>query len=359
MTPTGLAPSPLPTATRAPAASIEIAGLAVIDPPRTLTQTQVLELLGLDEDEFALRIFGRCGVRERRLELTPERLRRTLQGRTEAIEQELFSYAVSAVEALRIDPQEIGTVVTSTLYSLGGPTLAHRLVEHFEMDPTTDKYHVQGVGCASAVPLVRLAGQALRDRPGKQGLVVAAESMSGLLSRAREDDARSKTVGSSIFGDGCGAMLLDGAQTGSGPSVLASRVHQVPGTLHAVRMEVAAEDSYLHLIQELPDVAGEHVGGLVEEFLRENGLSEQMIRHWLIHPGGRRIIECVQTALGLSHEDVRVSYDVLASHGNVGTPSIFYVMNETVARRRPGAGEHGLMVTIGPGVTVGLMLLRW
>ena len=35
-----------------------------------------------------------------------------------------------------------GRCVSASLYSLGCPTLAHRLVEHFEMDPSTDKYHV-------------------------------------------------------------------------------------------------------------------------------------------------------------------------------------------------------------------------
>ena len=50
---------------------------------------------------------------------------------------------------------------------------------------------------------------------------------------------------------------------------------------------------------------------------------------------------------------------MLARFGNMGTPSSFYVLRETIARRAPQAGERGLMVTIGPGVTVGLMLLSW
>jgi alkylresorcinol/alkylpyrone synthase len=50
---------------------------------------------------------------------------------------------------------------------------------------------------------------------------------------------------------------------------------------------------------------------------------------------------------------------VLASHGNVGTPSILYVLKEVIERNQPEAGERGLMVTVGPGVTVGLMLLDW
>jgi predicted naringenin-chalcone synthase len=54
-----------------------------------------------------------------------------------------------------------------------------------------------------------------------------------------------------------------------------------------------------------------------------------------------------------------VSYDVLANRGNVGTPSIFYVLAETIERHSPGPGQRGLMVTVGPGVTVGLMLLAF
>ncbi len=319
----------------------------------------MLSLLGLQGDEFAEGVFSRCGVERRRLELGAEALETTLQGRAEEAEELLRMRAIEAVERLHVDPAEVGTVVSATLYSLGCPTLAHRLVEHFEMAPHTDKYHVVGVGCASAVPLVRLAGQTLRDHPGKKALVVAAESMSGLLSTACAEDPRSKTVGSSIFGDGCAAMLLDEGAHAAGPRVVASRVHQIPQTRGAVRLELARDDSYLHLAKELPDVAGAHLRTLVDDFLRDAGLTGHMVDHWIIHPGGRRIIESARDALGLDDEEVRVSVDVLANHGNVGTPSIFYVLHETIGRREPQAGQHGLLVTIGPGVTVGLMLLCW
>jgi predicted naringenin-chalcone synthase len=56
---------------------------------------------------------------------------------------------------------------------------------------------------------------------------------------------------------------------------------------------------------------------------------------------------------------VSVSRHVLAEYGNVGTPASFFVLAETLAERRPGLGDRGLMVTIGPGVTLGLMLLAW
>jgi len=162
-----------------------IVGLELADADTSFSQDEVLQMLDMKGDEFAERIFSRCGVERRQLSLSGASLATTLQGRTEQIEEELFAFAVEAVDRLGVDPLEIGTVVTATLYSLGGPTLAHRLVDHYDMDPSTDKYHILGVGCASAVPLMRLTAQSMRDHPGKKGLIVAAESMAGILMRVK------------------------------------------------------------------------------------------------------------------------------------------------------------------------------
>jgi FAE1/Type III polyketide synthase-like protein len=139
----------------------------VTDLGEPLSQRDVLGLLGPQGDEFAEGGFDRCAVQYQELWRAPSRRGNTLQGRTAEAEDRLFEYAVAAVERLAVDPAQIATVVTSSLYSLGGSTLAHRLVEHFRMDPATDKYHVVGVGCASAVPLIRLISQSLEAHPGK------------------------------------------------------------------------------------------------------------------------------------------------------------------------------------------------
>jgi predicted naringenin-chalcone synthase len=266
---------------------------------------------------------------------------------------------VRAVDQLGVNPQDIGTVITASLYSLGCPPLAHRLMEHYGMDPATDKYHVTGVGCASAVPLVRLASQALPQHPGRHALVVAAESMSSILMRATAADARAKTVGSAIFGDGCGAILLSAEEDTAGPLIVDSQVHHIGGTLGAVSLSLSPADSYLHLARELPDLAAAGLGELVSDFLARNGVARADVDHWIVHPGGRRIIECIQDALGLAREDVDISWEMLAEKGNVGTPAILYVLDGIMRERQPRRGEHGLMVTVGPGVSVGLMLLQF
>jgi alkylresorcinol/alkylpyrone synthase len=183
--------------------------------------------------------------------------------------------------------------------------------------------------------------------------------MSSIMVPARAGDERAKTVASAIFGDGCAAAVLAGGRGASGPRVLATSVHQIPGSLHAVTLTSGPQDSYLHLARDLPEIAAENLAALVDDFMHANGLDREQVDHWMLHPGGRRIIERARDALGLDDEDVAISWRALAAHGNIGTPSIFHVLHSTLEQRRPRAGEHALAVTIGPGVSVGLMLLAF
>jgi predicted naringenin-chalcone synthase len=341
--------------------NVRVNEISVANPASCYTQAEMLELLGLAGDDFAQMIFARCGVQRRHFELTPDMLGTTLQERTVQTEEQLLRLAIEAVDGLALDPAEIGTVVTATYYSLGGPTLAHKLLAHYGMDPATDKYHVVGVGCASAVPLFKLAAQSMRDHPGKHALVVAAESITGFLTAVEEDDEQVKTIGSSLFGDGCAAAVLTNGASTSGPAILAARQHQIADTLGTVHFRLDGDDSFMQIGRELPKLARRQLLELVRAFLAEAepGRELDAIDHWIVHPGGRGIIDGVQHGLGLTDEDVAISRDVLARYGNMGTPSSFYVLRETIARRAPQPGDRGVVVTIGPGVTVGLMLLCW
>ena len=337
-----------------------LAGLAIAHPPRAFSQEEVLALLGLEADEFAQSIFARSGVRTRRLFASEESVRTSLQARAAETEEHALEQALAAVGALDFDPHEIGVLVTAAYWSLGGPTLGHRLLDRLGLGPRTDKYHVTGVGCASAVPLLRLAGQALRERRSERALVIGAERVSGFMTRAEATDERTKIVGFALFGDGCGAALLDlGEGAEGGPKIVASTVHQVPDTLDQVRFAVSEEDSYMRLGPELPAIVEASLPALVDEFLEQQGLRRSSIDHWVLHPGGRGILEGAQRGLGLSDEQVAASASVLAEYGNTGTASSFFVLRETERTRRPDPGELGLLVSVGPGVTVGLMLVSW
>ena len=69
-----------------------------------LSQAQVLERLGSSGDEFAQRIFARCGVERRHLDLSEDFMARTLQGRAAEIEHDLLRQSIAAIDALERRP---------------------------------------------------------------------------------------------------------------------------------------------------------------------------------------------------------------------------------------------------------------
>src|ERR1039458_150059 len=128
--------------------------------------------------------------------------------------------------------------------------------------------------------------------------------MSGILTHPKENDPKAKTVGAAIFGDGCAAALLSQNTISEnrdvhsdGPTIIASQVHQIRNTLDAVSLDPNGEDTYLHLARDLPELATSGLREIVDQFLNTNNLEHSQINHWIIHPGGRRIIENIQATL--------------------------------------------------------------
>ena len=92
---------------------------------------------------------------------------------------------------------------------------------------------------------------------------------------------------------------------------------------------------------------------------------------WVVHPGGRAVLEGVQDDLGLEEGKLKASRQVLSEYGNMSGATIIFVLDEMRRRRRHSHGdkkdgvedmekesEWGAMVGFGPGLTVETMLLR-
>ena len=328
--------------------------------------SEVLERLGLAGDEFAER-----HLRPLRRRAPPPEPRATsssrsnLQGRTAQIEQELLDQAVAAIDQLgRRSAARSAPCSASSLYSLGCPTPrppARRALRDGPGDRQVPR-HRRRLRERRAADAARRAGAA-RSTPREHVLVVAAESMSWHPdARRATDDPRAKTVGSAIFGDGCAAALLsrhDRDARGPGDPRLAGppdrRARSTPSACSST-----TSDSYLHLARELPDLAGARArASSSTTSSRANRLQRATIDHWMRPPGrpahhreragrARALRRGRRDQLGGARRarQRRHALDLLRAARTRSSAT------------SPAPGEHGLMVTIGPGVTVGLMLLR-
>jgi predicted naringenin-chalcone synthase len=81
------------------------------------------------------------------------------------------------------------------------------------------------------------------------------------------------------------------------------------------------------------------------------------IAHWVIHPGGPRIIDAVQAAVALTDEDTALSRSVLHDYGNMSSPTVLFILDRL---RHQTGNLHGpaLMLGFGPGLMAEAALLH-
>jgi predicted naringenin-chalcone synthase len=256
-----------------------------------------------------------------------------------------------AAAGLGPDDVELFTVVSCTGYATPGVDIL--LARDLAMPPSVERLHVGHMGCYAALPALAAVADAAVAR-GKVGVLLCVELTSLHLQPATEDV--DQIVAHAIFSDAAAAVAVHPAAPGL---ELVDLVAFTDSTaLDQMAWQVTDLGFRMNLSPRVSSVLGEHVAGLTTELLGRHGLRVADVAHWAIHPGGPRIISTVTERLGLRDEDAALSRQVLHDHGNCSSATVLIVLDELMRERRPGRGEHLVVMGFGPGLTLYLALLR-
>jgi alkylresorcinol/alkylpyrone synthase len=166
-----------------------------------------------------------------------------------------------------------------------------------------------------------------------------------------------------LFGDGAAAVLMVGdahplAQPGQ-PRVIDSRSVFFPDTEHVMGWDVRDSGFKMILSADVPELTQTSLRPAVETFLAEHRLSIRDIAYWIAHPGGPKVIEALETGLGLNGDTFRLSRESLASVGNISSVSVLLILDKVLSSSQPEPGAYGLMLALGPAFGAELVLLQW
>jgi alkylresorcinol/alkylpyrone synthase len=136
----------------------------------------------------------------------------------------------------------------------------------------------------------------------------------------------------------------------SGPArVVAAESVFFPATTHLMGFHLRNSGLHIILDKGLAPFVRREVAGGVDAFLASQGLKRSDITRWVMHPGGRRIIEVMAERLGLDQSHLAPTEAVLSEHGNMSSVTVLFVLDEILRRERPRPGERGLLGAFGPG----------
>lgn len=286
-------------------------------------------------------------------ELLQKHRRGTIEVAPQAIER-----CLSAV-GLSVRDIDYLCCITSTGWLTPGVTAI--LMKHVGFREDCSRVDIVGMGCNAGLNGLNPVSAWAMANPGKNALMVCNE----ICSAAYVFDGSMRTaIVNSLFGDGVAALLVRASEKDErsfAPKVLGFDSHIITSALDAMRFDW--DDTHgkysFFLDRDIPYVVGANAEKPIGRLLTRFGLRRRHIAHWVVHSGGKKVVDAIKYNVGITDHAVRHTHSVLRDYGNLSSGSFLFSYQRLMEEGSVRRGDYGILMTMGPGSTIETALLRW
>jgi predicted naringenin-chalcone synthase len=241
----------------------------------------------------------------------------------------------SALDGARLAPHSIGAVVVSTCTGYLCPGLSGYVVERLGLLPNTLCFDLVGQGCAGALPNLQLANAMLAGQQCDHVLSICVEVCSAAMYL---DNDPGVLISACLFGDGAGAAVLSRARPTDQRSIewRDSVSLTNPNAREYLRFEQRAGMLRNILTRSVPRLAAEHAAEVLGTARARVGLARDEITTWIMHAGGRDVLNALEEHLILPSHALRYSREALRRFGNLSSAFVYFVLDAAIRDSAPG-----------------------
>ena len=247
------------------------------------------------------------------------------------------SAAQHALTAAEVPAQDIDAVVVSTCTGYLCPGLSGYVAERLGLRADVQAFDLVGQGCAAAVPNMQMGRALLKSGACEHVLSVCVEISSAAMYL---DNDPGVLISACLFGDGAGAAVLSGEPPAVGSA--SRRIEWIdssslldPSQRDALKFETRNGMLRNVLTRAVPALAADHALRVLHTVLARAGLNHADINAWILHAGGRDVLQAVERRFELAESDLRYSAGILRDYGNLSSAFVYFVLQAALAEDAP------------------------
>lgn len=247
---------------------------------------------------------------------------------------------------------DITHIVFASCTGFVNPGPDFHLIKDLGLKSSVQRFVLGFMGCYAAVPALRMAKHIAESDPKANVLVMCLELCSLHLHIEATHDS---VLANSLFADGAGAAIVSSREPQKDLPCAAELgeffTEIIPEGEPDMTWQIGDQGFDLVLSNRVPEMIESQIGNIVHSIC-----DKDQIDHWAIHPGGRGILDKVQTAVPVPAEKLQISREVMRRYGNMASATVLFVIKDILEQAE--SGDETLSVAFGPGLTVEAGMLR-
>ncbi len=254
---------------------------------------------------------------------------------------------------------KITHLITVSCTRMYAPGIDINLVESLELHPSVERTCINFMGCYGALNALKTADYICRAQHEAKVLIVCIELCT---LHFQKENTLDNWIANSLFSDGAAAAIIEnaGERMGTGNHLQLDTFYSefIPAAKNEMGWNIGDKGFEMKLTSKVSKLIFKHIPAVAANLLEKAGLAADDIDSYAIHPGGRKILEAAENALGFSRESNKFSYEVLREFGNMSSASILFVLEKLLYDNNQPKRQNILGCAFGPGLTVESMILK-
>ncbi len=258
-----------------------------------------------------------------------------------------------AMDKAGVEAGEIGAIFFFSTTGIATPSLDSKLIFRLGLSEHTRRIPIFGLGCAAGAATLARAAEYAQLYPDQKVLMVGVE-LSGLTFQ-RSDRSKANLISTSLFADGAAAVILG---AGDGPQVIGSSSTTWPDTEDVMGWELIETGLKVQLSKSVPVIVREKLRDDLEAACASYQLDFADLKHFILHPGGAKVLDAFEEVLDLPPGDLTFSRGTLRDHGNMSSVTVLFILERFLASSEHSPGDLSVLSAMGPGFSAEHVFLR-